>query len=119
MFSAAGHLRIEHRDGATVVSLLDREVRGGTVEVLRPSLLNLIDEGSRRVVLNLEHVAFLESSALGLIIQLGTKLSNIGVRLHLCGANADVRRLFTGPPLLPYGFPLFADADSAVAASGG
>lgn len=109
--------RVPH--DVVVVTLLDAELRSDNVETLRPALLSLVDDGDLRMVLNLGHVTFLESMALGLIVQLGSKLSHLGGWLHLCGVQPEMRRLFIGPPLLPIGFPLFADVSDAVAAASG
>ena len=109
-------LRIEPLAGAFVVTPNISELRSGTIEDIRSALLTLVDSGARRIILNLEPVRFVDSSALGLIVQLGAKLSRAGWRLQLCGVRLEVRPLFTGPPLLPLGFPLFTDAQAAITA---
>ena len=115
--SAAGDLlRIEPLAEAFVVTPNVSELRCGTIEPIRSALLTLVDSGARHVILNLEPVSFVESSALGLIVQLGAKLSRVGGRLQLCGVRPEVRPLFTGPPLLPFGFALFKDPQAAIAA---
>ena len=107
------HLRVDSVGGVLVVTLLDHELRSDLVEQIRPQALRLLDEGHRRVLIDLQHVAFLESTALGLIIQLGAKLSRMSGKLALCGARPDVARLFKAP-LFPFAIDLYADRDSAL-----
>lgn len=114
MFQLADHLQAETVGDVLVITFLDRELRSQLVEALRPHALQLLGGGHRNVLLDLSNVTFLESTALGLIIQLGSRLSAKGGRLELCGAHPDVARLFTGPPLLPFSFVLYPDRAAAL-----
>lgn len=108
------HLQTETVGETLVVTVMDRELRSDLVEIVRPHVLRLLDGSHRRVLLDLQHVAFLESTALGLIIQLGSKLSKLGGRLVLCGARSDVARLFTGPPMFPFAIEMYPDRPAAL-----
>lgn len=114
MTQLSDHLQTETVGETLIVTVMDRELRSDLVEVVRPQALRLLDGSHRQVLLDLQHVAFLESTALGLIIQLGSKLSKLGGRLVLCGAHPDVARLFTGPPMFPFAIEMYPDRTAAL-----
>ena len=114
MTQLTDHLTTETVGDTLLVTIMDRELRGDVVEFVRPHALRLLDGLHRRVLLDLQHVAFLESTALGLIVQLGSKLSKLGGRLGLCGARPDVARLFTGPPMFPFAVEMYPDRAAAL-----
>ena len=114
MTQLTDHLKTETVGETLIVTMMDRELRGDLVETVRPHALRLLDGSHRRVLLDMQHVAFLESTALGLIIQLGSKLSKLGGRLVLCGARPDVARLFTGPPVFPFAIEIYPDCAAAL-----
>ena len=62
------HIDVSERDGTTVVkpagNRIDIEVAGE----LRNTLLKLIDEGSRKLVVDLGEVSFIDSSGLGALV---------------------------------------------------
>lgn len=119
MIELAEHLQVETVGDVLVVTFLDPELRMMLVESLRPHVLRTLDASQRKVLLDLRHVTFLESTALGLIVQVGAKLSRMGGRLVLCNVDPDVARLFTGPPLFPLAIDICPDRDAALRKLGG
>jgi anti-sigma B factor antagonist len=59
----------------------------------RETLVTAIKEGNNRIVLNLSHVKFIDSSGLGAIVSSLKMLGNKG-ELALCGLCASVLALF-------------------------
>jgi anti-anti-sigma factor len=55
-------------DGASVVALDGRIVMGAEGSALREKLKNLISEGKKRIVLNMNHIEYIDSSGLGTLV---------------------------------------------------
>jgi anti-anti-sigma factor len=82
-------LGVEARDGGTVLRL------GGELDLynadeLREALTRAIMAGSTRIVVDLTQVEFLDSTALGVLIEARSKLGRDGLRL--AGAQIETRR---------------------------
>jgi anti-sigma B factor antagonist len=78
-------------DGASVVALDGRIMLGEESEALREKVKSLIAEGNKNIVLNMDHMEYIDSTGLGILVSLhvsaraqgGTlKLSNLGPRFH-------------------------------------
>jgi anti-sigma B factor antagonist len=74
-------------DGIAVVALVGRIVLGEESQALRQELKNLIAEGKKKIVLNMDNIAYIDSAGLGILVAAhvcakvqGTsiKLSNLG-----------------------------------------
>lgn len=74
-------------NGIAVVALVGRIVLGEESQALRQELKNLIAEGKKKIVLNMDHIAYIDSAGLGILVAAhvcakvqGTsiKLSNLG-----------------------------------------
>lgn len=80
-------------DRAAVVSAAG-EVDATTVELLRPEIMRLADDGRIQVVLDLSDVTFLDSSGLGALVSGHRRLQLLGGRLGLVCRNDLVLRVF-------------------------
>src|SRR6266404_3164496 len=78
-------------DGASVVALDGRILLGEESEALREKVKGLIAEGNKNIVLNMDHVEYIDSTGLGILVALHVsaktqsatlKLSNLGARFH-------------------------------------
>src|ERR1700736_5074412 len=74
-------------DGITVVALVGRIVLGEESQALRQELKNLVAEGKKKIVLNMDNVAYIDSAGLGILVAAhvcakvqgaSIKLSNLG-----------------------------------------
>jgi anti-sigma B factor antagonist len=101
--------------GWTVVSVYG-ELDVATSPTLRERLVDLIGDGSARLVLELDGVDFLDSTGLGTIVSSLKRARTHGGDLRLVCNQARIRRLFeiTG---LDKAIPLLASLDDAVAGS--
>jgi anti-sigma B factor antagonist len=101
--------------GWTVVSVYG-ELDVATSPTLRERLVDLIGDGSVRLVLELDGVDFLDSTGLGTIVSSLKRARTHGGDLRLVCNQARIRRLFeiTG---LDKAIPLSASLDDAVAGS--
>ena len=70
-------------DGASVVALDGRIVMGAEGSALREKLKNLISEGKKRIVLNMNHIEYIDSSGLGTLVSAHLSAKNHGASLKL------------------------------------
>jgi anti-sigma B factor antagonist len=54
----------------------------------------LIQQGARKLVLDLTHVEFVDSAGLGIIMRLFGEIGQLGGQFRIAGAHEQVRRLF-------------------------
>jgi anti-sigma B factor antagonist len=101
-------------EGWTVVTV-HGEIDVATSPTLRERLIDLVNDGATRLVLDLETVDFLDSTGLGTIVSLLKRVRTQGGDLRLVCTEARIRRLFeiTG---LDKAVPLHASLDDAIAA---
>jgi stage II sporulation protein AA (anti-sigma F factor antagonist) len=66
-----------------------------TAEELRTKVTDLLKkEQIRHIVLNLEHLTFMDSSGLGVILGRYKQIKNIGGEMIVCSISPAVKRLF-------------------------
>lgn len=87
------HYEIDACGGATSVLHLAGDIDLAVVPDVRRDLETILDAGSTNVVLDLTHVSYADSSALGLLVWLDQRLRPFGGRLVLAGANRDIARI--------------------------
>lgn len=88
------HLAIDTKDEAGQVVVAPRgEIDYGNVAHLRTTLFRLSSEKSNHVVVDLGHVSFIDSTALSVLIQARQRMSGLGGRLTLIGAQPRVARV--------------------------
>jgi anti-sigma B factor antagonist len=78
-------------DGTSIVALDGRIVLGEESQALREKVKSLIAEGKKKIVLNMDKIAYVDSAGLGILIAAhvcakvrgaSTKLSNLGSRFQ-------------------------------------
>ena len=62
---------------------------------LEPVLDRLLADGPRRLVLDLEDVAFVDSSGLGLLLATHERATGADVDMAITGAGPEIQRVFT------------------------
>jgi anti-sigma B factor antagonist len=70
-------------DGASVVALDGRIVMGAEGRALREKLEHLISNGKKRIVLNMDHIEYVDSSGLGTLVSAHLSAKNHGASLKL------------------------------------
>jgi anti-sigma B factor antagonist len=82
-------------NGVTVIRLRARELDETKLQRLTQELAKAVEEPQRkRLVIDLEEVAFLTSTGIGAIIALQKRLHASGGTLKLCGLHPDIQSLF-------------------------
>jgi anti-sigma B factor antagonist len=111
-----GGLRItEERRGDAVVLVLDGDLDLRTAPGLRVRLAELTRRVECHVVLDLENVAFIDSTGLAGLLNALRRLTRAGRRLHLVCADCPVLRILR-LTRLDGTFPVFTSVDAAIAA---
>lgn len=110
-------LRIEQPGGSRVcIVRLDGEMDMSVVPDVRSAIDHAICSGCVHIVLDLSHVTYADSSALGLLVWLDRRLEPVSGRLVLAGADRNVSRVLelSGLVGVAPSIVMATDADQAV-----
>jgi len=87
----------------TGISCAGRFTLGTRLKETEGIIDSLISSGTRKLILDLTHVEFVDSAGLGIIMRAFGEMEQVGGRLRIAGAKEQVLRLFeithTGPIL--------------------
>ena len=97
----------------TVLALSGRMTRDEEYEVLKQKVGNLVQEGRRKLVLNLAAVTYLDSTCIGEIVSGLVTVRNSGGALHLANLTQRLERLMTMAGLMSL-FQTFGSEQEAV-----
>jgi anti-anti-sigma factor len=92
-----------------VVIGVDGQLIVGNRHELKQKVLDAIEAGERKVLIDFTNTGYIDSSGLGALVSLSKKLRDAGGDLRLAGLNEDLRTLFELTKL----DTLFSIADSA------
>jgi anti-sigma B factor antagonist len=81
-------------DGVSIINLDGRIVFGEEAESLRDKVKNLIDVGRKNLILNVDHVTFVDSAGLGALVSAHHAASAQGGTLRLCHVGPKVKQMF-------------------------
>jgi len=104
-------------EGVVILDLSGRIALGETSSELHLNLRSLVDEGQRRVIINLEKVTGIDSSGLGTLVAGYATLEKNGGQLKLTNISPKVAELMTITKLYTV-FEIFDDEQAAVASFG-
>ena len=82
-----------NRDGADVVTLRG-EIDVYTAPRLRQALVDLIDAGSRNVVIDMERVDFLDSTGLGVLVEALKRAKGNDAELSIVATQDKILKIF-------------------------
>jgi anti-sigma B factor antagonist len=77
------HIVTREIDHVTVVDIVGRIVLGDEIGALRDTVRGLVAQGKKKIVLNLAHVDYIDSSGVGELVSSFTTVSNAGGELKL------------------------------------
>ncbi len=99
-----------HKDKRGVVVVgVDGQLIVGNRQELKQKVLDAIDAGSRKFVVDFTRTGYIDSSGLGVLVSLSKKIREQGGELRLAGLNEDLQTLFELTKL----DTLFAISDTA------
>ncbi|HEX5226136.1 MAG TPA: STAS domain-containing protein [Bryobacteraceae bacterium] len=78
----------------TVVELTGRLHLGNSLSYAENALNRLIDTGTRKLVLDLAGLEYIDSSGLGMVIFCGGRMDQVGGRMRITGAAPSVAKVF-------------------------
>ncbi|HEB12389.1 MAG TPA: anti-sigma factor antagonist [Actinobacteria bacterium] len=103
---------VEEQDGVMVLKL-DGEVDVYTAPKLKSRLVDLVDQGKFKIVVDLEKVDFMDSSGLGVLVGgLKRVRSHEGAIALIC-TQENILKIFRITGLVKV-FPIFDDQDQAI-----
>ena len=84
-----------HKDkrGVLVVGV-DGQLIVGNRQELKQRVLDAVDGGSRKFVVDFTRTGYIDSSGLGVLVSLSKKIREQGGELRLAGLNEDLQTLF-------------------------
>jgi anti-sigma B factor antagonist len=100
-------------DSHTSVVAVTGELDLSSAPSLKWTLVDLLDAGRNRLVVDLSEVSFMDSTALGVMIGVNRSL-DVGARLAIVCVNANVLRIFELSGL-DGAFAIFSTVDEALA----
>jgi anti-sigma B factor antagonist len=101
-----------HEPGIIVIEIDGRLAIGRESSRLEAAVVRALEDGTRRIVLDLAQCASIDSTGIGIIAYCFGKASQAGALLHVAGASGRVREVFQITHLNEViGF--FSDVDSA------
>ena len=101
-------------DGLYLLGLRGRLALGDESAGFRSTIDNLLAAGATRIVINLEHVHYVDSAGLGALIEAHRKIKAQGARLRLSNLGPNLRRALEIARLLDL-FDFHASESSALA----
>ena len=98
--------------GGIVVVEVDGQLIVGNRQELKQKVLDALEEGNKKFLIDFSKTGYIESSGLGVLVSLSKKIRDDGGDLRLAGLNDDLKTLFELTKL----DTLFAITDSATEA---
>ena len=100
-------------EGSATIVKPEGAIIDGDLDDLERHFRQLVDNWTKRIVLNLSEAAVLDSAGLELLCQYQEKLQEHGLKMKLCGTNELVMKVLELTRLIRK-FEVFADSTSAV-----
>jgi anti-sigma B factor antagonist len=82
------------QDTGAVVVGVDGQLIVGNRQELKQKVLDALDGGSRKFVMDFGKTGYIDSSGLGVLVSLSKKIREQGGDLRLAGLNEDLQTLF-------------------------
>ena len=100
-------------DGITIIDVKGQLIVGNRQE-LKQKVLDELESGSRRFLIDFAGTGYIDSSGLGVLVSLSKKIREQGGDLRLANLNEDLRTLFELTKLDSL-FHIASDRDEALA----
>ncbi|HEX9639530.1 MAG TPA: STAS domain-containing protein [Acidobacteriota bacterium] len=90
-----GSVEVKHSGSVAVVAVMEPQMVYEKLESIQQQVGELIQKGARRVVINLSAVQMMDSSGVGLLMELNRKLDQQGGILKLAAVQPRIRSLLS------------------------
>ena len=84
----------KERDDDLLIVGVEGQLVVGNRQELKQLVLDEVEQGARRVLLDFAHGGYIDSSGLGALVSLNKRIREQGGELRLSGLNEDLRTLF-------------------------
>ncbi len=101
------------KNGITIITLSGKIMGGPEATEINDRIHELIDTGSKKIIIDLNAVDWMNSSGLGILIAAITTLKNNGGALSLTNVSERIMNLLKITKLLSV-FAIYPDIDSAL-----
>lgn len=81
------------KEGPWAVIEVDGEIDAHTAPALKEAVARSIDQGERRIVVDLQRVSFMDSSGLGVLVSALKRIEGRGGELRIATASRPIRRV--------------------------
>ncbi len=106
-------IEVKFKDDIAVMSLSGKFLAGSDGPFMRQKVKDLIDAGTRKMVIDFSEVPYIDSTGLGFLAGSRVTAQNAGVSLVLARINPHVKKILDGVRLTPF-FVLAEDEASAL-----
>jgi anti-sigma B factor antagonist len=83
-----------HNEGEVLVVDVDGQLIVGNRQELKTRILEELENGSRKFLVDFSSTAYIDSSGLGVLVSLSKKVREQGGELRLSSLNPDLKTLF-------------------------
>jgi anti-sigma B factor antagonist len=87
------NFEVSQQSDVTVVEVTGQLIVGNRQE-LKDAVLQMLDDGSRKFLIDFSDTAYIDSSGLGVLVSLSKKIREKGGEMRLSNLNEDLRTLF-------------------------
>jgi anti-sigma B factor antagonist len=109
-------VEIKTRDVEGIIILdIDGEIDLYNAPEIKDTIKKEMDAGHKKIVINLEHVSYIDSSGIGALISSLSNLKKIGGGLKIIHVYESVRKVFELTKLTSF-FEIYDSEDEAIAA---
>jgi anti-sigma B factor antagonist len=86
-------IQVSQTSGVSLV-VLQGDLDMGTADQVKRTLMELVQKGQSKLVVDLAGVSYIDSSGLGALVAAMKQARGVGGNLKLCGLQDDVRSIF-------------------------
>jgi anti-sigma B factor antagonist len=106
-------IQIRNTGDVRILDFSGKITLGEGTQSLRNAVRNALESGTKKIILNLKEVSYLDSSGLGELMRAYTSVTNGGGRLKLLHVTERIRELLLVAKLLPL-FEVYDDEKTAI-----
>ncbi|MGD9898493.1 MAG: STAS domain-containing protein [Calditrichaceae bacterium] len=108
------NIQVTEHNGVSIISLAGKIMGGPEAGQINEQINLLLDQGSKKIIMDLENVEWMNSSGLGILIGAITTLKNNGGKMALIHVSERILSLLKITKLISV-FSVYPDLESALA----